>query len=300
MGKGIDSPVATMFFFDPKTKQLTWTHSWSGMYEHGGEAFGFAALVAIDAISVPVEKALDVADWGAQKTGVAQFFGFKPGETKEVLGLTALLLSAQPQTAMVGMGLRANIPRITFLGKYFRRVKNFLSKIKLSTKRTLNTLRGKLKGKFQGLGDATTSPWLLDLRIGVRMHIEKFRKGASYVLTRKQYELFIEGKKFVGDPSGQFITTKAAMDKIFKTAKGDISKIEKALGHEKGHFAKGGGLVRVDINNPLLHNVRFPSGLERGANPNFRWGGYTKGGSPEAIIDVVPNTSKYVDIIFIE
>jgi hypothetical protein len=268
------------------------------MYEHGGEAFVFGALFALDVASIPADKTLDFIDWTAQRTGVAKILGFKPGEVKEVLGLTAVLLAGQPETAMVSTTARARLS--SFGGRYFGRIKNFLSKLNISTKKTLNTLKSKLKGKFQGLGDATTSPWLLDLRAGVRLHVEEFRKGASYVLTRKRYELYIEGKKFVGDPTGQFISTKAAMDKVFKTAKGDISKIEKALGFDKGHFAKGGGLVRVDIKNPLLHNVRFPSGLERGANPNFRWGGYTKGGSPEAIIDVVQNTSKYVEIIFID
>jgi len=47
-------------------------------------------------------------------------------------------------------------------------------------------------------------------------------------------------------------------------------------------------LMRVDVHNPLLHNARFPSGFERGANELFKWGGYTKGGMPEIVVDQFP------------
>jgi hypothetical protein len=102
------------------------------MYEHGGEALAFGTLLTADAIAVPFDKALDVIDWAAQKTGVAQFFGFDPGETKEVVGLTAILLAGQPETAMVSTAARARLSG--FGGKYFGRVKNFLQNIIPGTK----------------------------------------------------------------------------------------------------------------------------------------------------------------------
>jgi len=141
----------------------------------------------------------------------------------------------------------------------------------------------------KGLGDASTSPWLSDTRAGIASHLEHFREGGSYVLTEAQYRRYVNGKSVVGDPTGQFIVPTSDMDKIFKIANGDVSVIEKMVGHKPGHFAAGGGLVRIDVKNPLLHNARFPSGLERGANEYFRWGGYTSGGVREAVIDPFPN-----------
>lgn len=144
------------------------------------------------------------------------------------------------------------------------------------------------QGRFQGLGDSSSSPWLADKRIGVVSHLEQFRNGGSWVLTKQQYKMFIEGSAMVGDRSGQFIAMRSRMDKVFASAGGDVAKIERALGFDPGHFSAGGGLVRVDVHNPLLHNIRLPSGLERGANRRFRWGGYTSGGTPEAVINAVP------------
>jgi hypothetical protein len=130
MGAGIDSPTPyTQYRYKPNTGfwGLTWEGSSKGMYEHGGEALAFGTLFTADAIAVPFDKALDVIDWAAQKTGVAQFFGFEPGETKEVVGLTTILLSAQPETAMVSTAARARLSG--FGGKYFGRVKKFLQNI---------------------------------------------------------------------------------------------------------------------------------------------------------------------------
>ena len=107
-------------------------------------------------------------------------------------------------------------------------------------------------------------------------------------MTRNQYNDFVKGRTMVGDPSGQFIATKARMDQVFSDAGGDLNKIEKALGFDSGHFSGGGGLVRLDVPPESLRNFRTPNGLERGANKHFRYGGYTSGGVAEAVIDPVP------------
>jgi hypothetical protein len=44
---------------------------------------------------------------------------------------------------------------------------------------------------------------------------------------------------------------------------------------------------RVDITPDAQQGLRMPSGFEVGANKKFRWGGYTSGGVPEAVIDPV-------------
>jgi hypothetical protein len=143
----------------------------------------------------------------------------------------------------------------------------------------------------KGLGDAKTSPWLNDPRTGVRMHLEEFRNGGSTLVTRDSYKRFIEPNKLIGyEDNSMYIGRKDFIDKVIREANGDVSILEKRLGFKPGHFADGGGIVRVDINNPLLHNARMPSGMEKGANEFFKWGGYTSGGVPEAVIDQVPNT----------
>lgn len=149
----------------------------------------------------------------------------------------------------------------------------------------------------RGQGDVTTSPWLADKRIGVVSHLEQFRDGGSWVMTKDQWRWFVKGRSTIGDSSGQFITTRASMDRIIANSAGDLDTIGTALGFDSGHFAKGGGLVRIDVQNPLLHNIRMPSGLERGANSHFRWGGYTDHGSPEAVIDVFDVSDSVVNFL---
>ena len=129
-GDAIDSPTRfTQYKYNPNAGfwGLTWEGSSKGMYEHGGEALAFGTFFALDAAAIPADKALDFVDWAAQKTGIAGLLGFDPGEVKEVLGLTAVLLAGQPETAMVSTAARTRL--VGFGGKYFGRVKNFLQNI---------------------------------------------------------------------------------------------------------------------------------------------------------------------------
>jgi RHS repeat-associated protein len=153
----------------------------------------------------------------------------------------------------------------------------------------------------KGLGDSTTSPWLNDPRTGVRMHLEDFRNGGSSLVTRDSYKRFIEPNKLIGyEDNSMYIGRKDFVDKVIREANGDVSILEQRLGFKPGHFADGGGIVRVDINNPLFHNARMPSGMEKGANEFFKWGGYTSGGVPEAVVDQVPNTDACRKITFLD
>lgn len=140
---------------------------------------------------------------------------------------------------------------------------------------------------FKGLGDAKTSPWLADGRIGVRAHLEEFRNGGSALLPKKSFEKYFTQGGTVGRRDGLFLTTRQAMDKLLMETKGDSAAIKQRLGIEPGNLAWDADLVRVDVYNPLLHNARFPHGMELGANPKFRWGGFTSGGMPEISIDPV-------------
>ena len=140
--------------------------------------------------------------------------------------------------------------------------------------------------KEAGLGNTTTSPWLADKRSAVVSHLESFRGGASYLIPKSAYETYVDGKPFVGDPTGQFVTTHAYMDKLVADSKGDVEYVKNKLGIPKRYWNEE--LYRIDVHNPLMHNARMPSGFERGANEKFVWGGHTSGGMPEVVTDVIP------------
>ena len=143
--------------------------------------------------------------------------------------------------------------------------------------------------KVRGLGDSKTSPWLADKRVGIRIHLEEFREGGSFLVPKSVFEKRIVGASKIGRSEGLFITSKSAMDKLLKHAKGSREYVKTKLGIPKEYWNEP--LVRIDIKNPLLYNARFPSGFEAGANILFKWGGYTSGGLPEIIIDQISKGS---------
>lgn len=52
-------------------------------------------------------------------------------------------------------------------------------------------------------------------------------------------------------------------------------------------------MVRIDIDAPLAHGGRIPSGNEAGANPQWEPGGHLPTGIPEIVIDsagMIPGT----------
>lgn len=54
--------------------------------------------------------------------------------------------------------------------------------------------------------------------------------------------------------------------------------------------------MRIDISDLDGLNLRMPSGNEVGANSHWIPGGYTDGGVPEAVTDLIPNISGNVII----
>jgi hypothetical protein len=144
---------------------------------------------------------------------------------------------------------------------------------------------------FKGLGDAKTSPWLNDGRVGVRTHIEEFRAGGSFLIRKKTFERLIKAGDPIGREDGLFITTRASMDKLFEKSGKSLELIKKGMGIPENQWNEP--LIRIDVTNPLLHDARMASGIEQGANELFMWGGYTKGGMPEIAIDSV-KTGEYI------
>ena len=115
--------------------------------------------------------------------------------------------------------------------------------------------------------------------------MEEFRSGGSFLIRKSVYERYVSNGKPLGRPDGLFITTRVAMDKMLAKANGDLLAVKKSLGIPADQWNEP--LVRVDVFNPLQHNARFPSGFEEGANPLFKWGGYTKGEMPEIAVDPI-------------
>ncbi len=130
-------------------------------------------------------------------------------------------------------------------------------------------------------------------------HLSQFQDGGAYVMTRDQYDMFVDGKLNIGrEDNTLFITSKGYLDAIESSANGDLSVFEEKLGFEEGHFQDGGGLVRIDIKNPSDFNMRIPSGNEAGANEYFIPGGYTSGGTPEVVVNNIPNSDDFRIIRF--
>ncbi|MEG0314654.1 MAG: hypothetical protein RR646_05270 [Erysipelotrichaceae bacterium] len=80
------------------------------------------------------------------------------------------------------------------------------------------------------------------------------------------------------------------------TSNGNLAYIKKTLSFDEGHFNNHGGLVQIDVKNLEDLNLRLPSGNEMGANIHWLPGGYTDGGTIEAIIDQIHNNNDYVNI----
>ena len=136
------------------------------------------------------------------------------------------------------------------------------------------------------------SPWLGDTRAGVRAMLMYFKGGASYLIPESGYIRRIkdlEPTKLVGRPDGQFIMTRDSMDKLLKEANGSLEYVKKRLGIPPEYWNEK--LVRIDLDDPFEYNLRLPSGFEEGANELFVWGGITKGGIPEAVVDQFPKSS---------
>jgi hypothetical protein len=114
--------------------------------------------------------------------------------------------------------------------------------------------------------------------------LERFRYGGSFLVPLTTYNRFIKGAPLIGRADGIYITTFEAMDALLTETHGSLNTINARLAAKWNE-----PLIRIDIPNPLLFNIRMPSGLEEGANEYYIPGGYTRGGMIEAVIDQVPH-----------
>lgn len=124
----------------------------------------------------------------------------------------------------------------------------------------------------------------------ISSHLAEFTEEASYLLTGKQYAAFVKSPLIprLGRADGLFLSSKAEIDRILAHAQGDISVIEEQLGFAKGSMTDKEGIYRIDILHPENYHLRIPSGEEEAANAFWHPGGFTSGGTKEAVIDSVP------------
>jgi len=133
----------------------------------------------------------------------------------------------------------------------------------------------------------------------IAKHLDRFRDGASFVMTKTSYDAFVKNANKIGRPDGLFIMPKTECDRIAIKEKGDLSVYESELGFPVGSLS-GDGMVRFNIKDyETLKklNLRMASGNEGGANNMWLPGGYTSGGVPEAVIDQVEKTKVEMTII---
>ena len=125
----------------------------------------------------------------------------------------------------------------------------------------------------------------------IRQHLKEFRQGASFVMGLDNYVMYVLTRKAIGREDGTcFVMPKSVCDDIAKAAKGNLAVYEQALGFEPGYFQGHGGLVRIDVIEVSDLHIRIPSGNEAGVNAYWLPGGYTSGGVPEAVSDLVPKS----------
>lgn len=87
---------------------------------------------------------------------------------------------------------------------------------------------------------------------------------------------------------GLFAVPRDVMDSILAEAGGHLAVVKQRLGIPASAWPGSRRMMRIDVDNPLLYATRLPTGLEKGANELFRWGGYTSGGTREAVLNQVP------------
>ncbi len=124
-------------------------------------------------------------------------------------------------------------------------------------------------------------------------HLGKFSNGGSYLVPKDILDTY--GRNLLGMPdNSQFIMSKSEMDDLLRTSNKDIALIEKELGIPSGSW-QGKQMVRIDIPNPSLLNLRMPNGNEMGANSQWIPGGLLPTGRSEAVINQIP-IGQYIEI----
>jgi hypothetical protein len=123
-------------------------------------------------------------------------------------------------------------------------------------------------------------------------HLDKFSGGAMYFVPKWALDTF--GRDPVGRDDGQFVMTTKQVNSMLVRTGGDMTMIELELGIPKGTW-QGQEMVVIQIEDPKLVNLRFPTGNEEGANDLWIVGGYLPTGHVEGVTDSIPK-GKYREL----
>ena len=119
--------------------------------------------------------------------------------------------------------------------------------------------------------------------------VSEHMDGMSSFMTAHQYELYVEKGGRLGRADGYYVLTRAAADKLVAEGGQSAAYFEKKLSLPSGSLLRE-RLVRVDTDFALDLNPRVPSGLETAANEFFLYGGTSRGGIPEIVVDSMPKS----------
>jgi hypothetical protein len=111
-------------------------------------------------------------------------------------------------------------------------------------------------------------------------HLAIFDDGAVRFTSKSAVE-----KYGTAGNSEAFVMPKSEFDKIVSEAGGNLRVIEQRLGLDSGYLSNK-DVIAVHIKRQDMPDIKVPSGNESGANSQWRPGGYTSGGVPEAVVDL--------------
>lgn len=129
------------------------------------------------------------------------------------------------------------------------------------------------------------------LHVARLAYLSEFETGASKFMTKEKYLEHVAGRKVLKGAKGSdtvFMTNCRAADRLVAEAGEKAAVLEKRLGFAPGDLV-GQDLVRIDIPFRFSDKPRLPSGFEPGANELFQFGGTTRGGLPEVVLEA-PST----------
>lgn len=99
----------------------------------------------------------------------------------------------------------------------------------------------------------------------INNHINSFKNdGVAYLVPKKNLEKY--GRDILGWPDGcQFVMKKSELNQILRDANGNISYVENCLGIPRNAW-KNQDIVKIEITDVEIINLRMASGFEMGAN----------------------------------
>ncbi len=138
----------------------------------------------------------------------------------------------------------------------------------------------------------------------INEHLSQFDSGAVSFITREQFLRFtVDGNQaeYHGRPEGLFVLPANWAASMINEQASDpaiascadkkeknfelLKKVEIKMGIPAGLWSKPNSLLAIVIERPRDLNLRMVTGREGGANLEWRPGGYTIGGTPEAMVD---------------